>query len=411
MLGDVAGALWHEVFLVDALAVDVEKHRAAAVFLGKVVAVVDQQPAMRVAAARRVGDGIAGVRRGADIMQVVGDGVDVGIDVGIEVPERVRLAEVIPALDDVPEVRNDAGLGEPVALVVIIEAPGIRRAGGKNLELMLHRMIPPVGAIQRRAGTLALHRLGFGHPHFGMGEDAMAAVKPAIRPPDERVQRFVGILVAPAIGEDDRIAARLIPRFIQRDVEQIRRGADIHAPETHLDAADEIEVFDEDLPRLERAVTIRVFEDENTIPAREDVLELIRIGAGEIAIVVGARSGWPGGAAGIRHALHDPEAPARIPAKGDGLEQVRLGGEQIDREPRRHLHSLERLLRGEQRIRRQGQRKEQESKGSRQVHGCHAATPRRPDKALTADEFPIFPSSVARGGNESTFAGRGFPQD
>lgn len=53
---------------------------------------------------------------------MAGNGFDAGIDVGIEVPLRIAMPQVVSAMNDVPEVRNDAGLAEPIAVFVVVEA-------------------------------------------------------------------------------------------------------------------------------------------------------------------------------------------------------------------------------------------------------------------------------------------------
>ncbi len=79
---------------------DVAHEDLAAVLRGPGAALVDHQAAVGVAAAGGVAAVVAAVRRGADVVDVVGDRLDVGIGVRIEV--RPRLSQITAALDDVP---------------------------------------------------------------------------------------------------------------------------------------------------------------------------------------------------------------------------------------------------------------------------------------------------------------------
>src|SRR5947208_364587 len=111
-----------------------------------------------------------------------------------------RLALVAAALDDVEAVRDDAGLDERLAVLVEVEAPWIAGAVGEHLELVLGRMVTPDARVDRHAVLLGHSRLA----DLRVCEDTVAAVEPAVRAPGERVERFVRVLVAPAIQEDLR---------------------------------------------------------------------------------------------------------------------------------------------------------------------------------------------------------------
>ena len=148
----------------------------------------------------------------------------------------------------------------------------------------------------------------------------MRAVEPAVGPPGERVQHLVRVLVAPAVEHHLRRAARPVRRLVERDEEQVRRGADPHAAEPDLDAADEVQVLDEHLPPVEAAVAVGVLEDQNAVLA----------GALRRADGIGVRFG-------------DPQPAAIVEGEGDRPHDVRLGRRQRDREPLRHGHRAGRL--------------------------------------------------------------------
>ncbi|MEI9895161.1 MAG: hypothetical protein WDN28_15050 [Chthoniobacter sp.] len=84
----------------------------------------------------------------------------------------------MPALDHVPEMRDDAALGNAVAVLIEIDAPRVARALGEELELMLDRMIAPHARVDARAGGI----LRAGLADVALREDAVAAVEPAVGP-------------------------------------------------------------------------------------------------------------------------------------------------------------------------------------------------------------------------------------
>ena len=174
---------------------DVEHHGPAAIFSREIIAIVDAKPTMGMAPASFITHSIATMGIRSNEMLVVGNCFDVGVNIRIEVPKRIGLAQIIRALNDVPEVRNDAGLGKPFSLRIVVESPGVGGAMGENVEFLLQRMISPVGTIELRPLVCRRSRSA----DNGMGEDAVAAVEPAVRSPVKRIQRFMRVLIAPAI--------------------------------------------------------------------------------------------------------------------------------------------------------------------------------------------------------------------
>ena len=55
-----------------------------------------------------------------------------------------------------------------------------------------------------------------GLPTLRVREDAVAAVEPAVGAPDEGVERFVRVLVAPAVEQDLRRAVGLVVAVLDR---------------------------------------------------------------------------------------------------------------------------------------------------------------------------------------------------
>src|SRR5207244_427526 len=100
--------------------VNVVHVKLAAILLGPTVPLVDHQPGVGVAAAHGSGAAVGGVRAlAAGVMQMVGDGFDVVENVGVEMLSALPL--VARALNHVPEMRNDAGLDETLAVLVEID--------------------------------------------------------------------------------------------------------------------------------------------------------------------------------------------------------------------------------------------------------------------------------------------------
>src|SRR5581483_9052605 len=172
---------------------------AAAVLRRPGAAEVAHQAAVSVAAARVAGAVVARPRVGALPVQVVGDRLQVVVGVRVEV--LAGLAVVAAVLDDVEAVRDDAALDERLAAVVEVEAPGVARAVGEDLEDVPRRVVAPHAGVEPDAVLLRRPRLA----DLRMREDAVAAVQPAVGAPDERVERLVRVLEAPAVEQDLRL--------------------------------------------------------------------------------------------------------------------------------------------------------------------------------------------------------------
>ena len=236
MMADKARAAAFQHIHVQARAVDVIHQNFSTELGGPVVALINHQARVSVAAAelRAAGD-VRLIPLIARVVQMVGDGFDVVVGVRIEM--RTRLSLVTSALDHVKQMWNHTRLDNALPVFVEVNAPRIARALGENLEDMFRRMITPDTGVDAR--PLAVRRSGFAD--VGMCEHTMTTVKPAVRSPLERVQRLVRILPAPAVEKDLRFACGL--RFIairNRNEHQIRRGSDPDAAEANFDSADEI---------------------------------------------------------------------------------------------------------------------------------------------------------------------------
>ena len=231
------------------------------------------------------------------------------------------LTLVTPALDHVPEVRDDAGFDPGLAAFVEVEAPGIARAFGENFEQLLGRMITPHGGINPLAVLLG----GAGLADVRRAEDSVAAVEPAVGAPAEGVERLVGIAgVVPAIEQDlRRTGLHGNVAILDRDEHEMRRGADPDAAEAPFETGDEVEVRDDNGAFVELVVPVGVLEADDAVDARAFLATL------RIAV-----------------AFRDPEASAIVIAEGDGLLHVGFGGEEVELETGRKRGGLHGGFRG-----------------------------------------------------------------
>ena len=198
---------------------------------------------------------------------------------------------------------------EEMPVVVEVDPPLVAAAARKNLELVTHRMITPDTGIQ--AQPLARRCTGFANERFI--EHAVIAVQPAVRPPRQAVRCLMRVLITPAVEQNFRLGVGHVIAVAIRNKKQMRRGAKPHAAETHFDAADEVQVFGKNLPRLKRAIGIRVLKNHHAVTALADWLAL------RIAV-----------------RLDHPQTTARVEGESDRLRHFRLARDEIDAKPFRH---------------------------------------------------------------------------
>src|SRR5690242_10969470 len=99
-----------------------------------------------------------------------------------------------------------------------------------------------------------------------MRKDAVATVQPAVRPPSEGIQGFMGVLVGPTIEQNFWRTGWL--RFIavlNRDEHQVRCSADPDTAKTDFQTAHKVQPFHENGPPIKFAVAIGIFENEDAI--------------------------------------------------------------------------------------------------------------------------------------------------
>ena len=297
VLRDVAGAAAREFVVEQAVAVEVAHHDPVAVGGGPVVSEVDHRPRVRVTAPEFIlaAAGLAPMLRIP--MQMIGGLIEKLIDVRIKILAEHPL--VMRARHDVPEMSDDVIREERLAVVIPIEAPRIRRAGGHDFKNLFHRMIAPDGATELHALVLRCA----GPANERVCGDAVASVEPAVRPPREAVHHVVAGLERPAVEDDFRCAVRHAIAVAVGIEQKIRRARDPHAAEAHGHAADALTVLQKNFALIKTSVAVFVREDQNAVAVFHFEI-------------------------GIGKTLGHPEPPAIIEVEGDGLHHVRFAGEE-----------------------------------------------------------------------------------
>ena len=103
-------------------------------------------------------------------------------------------------LNDVIQMRNDARGEERLAEIVEVDAPRVACAMREHFESVPRWMVSPDGGINALAVFVRGSRLA----NSRMRKHAMTTIQPAVRPPNERVERLMCVLISPAIQQDLR---------------------------------------------------------------------------------------------------------------------------------------------------------------------------------------------------------------
>ena len=142
--------------------------------------------------------------------------------------------------------------------------------------------------------------------------DRLVEVEAAVRAPAERVDDVVRVLGAEA-GEDDAASCRPCRPGLRRgQVEQLGAVGDVGAAVAGLDAGGDEQAVGEDGRLVGLAVAVGVFEDEDLVVRLLARLDLR-----------------------VDLARRDPEPALRVEVHLDRLGEQRVGGEEVDLEPRR----------------------------------------------------------------------------
>ena len=310
MLHDQRAADPFDGFDVHTPAMHVQGHEFIAIRRRPVIALINHHADVRVAAAKIIGAAAAAVRVVPFLagipMVVVRLLVDEFIDEGIRVLAMHALE--VRAVDTLPTVPDHRVDEQELVILGPVGAPRVGRAVAVRLEDFLHRVITPQAA---RCGlTLILRHAGDIDPRSA--RDADASIQPTIRTPLQSVRKGMATRGgrAKSIEDDFRWARGLIASH--RNEEQVRRTQRPHAAQTALDTGEHLHVFRNDGAFIELPVAVSIFEDDNPV-AELEVEAFLAVG---ISIVLG-----------------DPQAATLVPAKGDGLTDIGLGGKERGGEP------------------------------------------------------------------------------
>ncbi len=207
---------------------------------------------------------------------------------------------------------DDAIRDERLAAVVEVESPRVRRAQGEDLEFLRDGVVAPDAAVEGDAPGVRRPRLADAR----VGQDAVAAVQPAVGAPHQLVEDVVLGLEVPAVQHHARRPGRLVAVRLEGNVNQVRRRAEPDAAEADRDAGQVRGVVGEDFARVEMAGPLAILEDEDAVVSVRAV-------------------GLP---VGVIVRLGDPEAAAVVGGHGDRLGHVRLAGEERGVEAVRQGH-------------------------------------------------------------------------
>src|SRR3954452_9852234 len=117
------------------------------IFGGPRAALVDHGAGVCMSAARVARSPISQVGHRADVMPMVGNRLNVGVRIRIEM--LAGLALVSGALNDVKQVRNDAGRAKRLAMFIEVDAPRIACPFGENFEIMPRWVESPDAGVNR----------------------------------------------------------------------------------------------------------------------------------------------------------------------------------------------------------------------------------------------------------------------
>ncbi len=268
------------------------------------------------------------VREGAEVREscdVVGRGhhrqfaEGIGVARWAELPGIDALHEVEPALDEVPTAGAPAVVsGVEAADGIELESVGVAAAFGEDLEGPCLRVVAPHHAtFEVHAGRVrgiearSTHATGHGA--------ALTAVEPSIGSPGEAIGDGVGVLESKAREAYLGWAVRDVVAVAVGVEEQVGRVHHPHAAVARHGSRGEVEAVDEDRVTVVAAVGAGGFVDGDDVGAavvvRRGGWDLVVMGA--IVLVAGEHP--DAGRVGVLPGLRDPEPPAVVEGKVEGL--------------------------------------------------------------------------------------------
>ena len=119
-----------------------------------------------------------------------------------------------------------------MAVVIKPDAPLIAAPLREQFKPLLDGMVSPPAGVKLDPLLIGRARLA----NVGMSENAVAAIQPAVRPPNEAIQRLMAVVHPPAIEDDFRGTIGNVIAIAIRNKEQIRRRANPDASKAFFDA-------------------------------------------------------------------------------------------------------------------------------------------------------------------------------
>ena len=151
-------------------------------------------------------------------------------------------------------------------------------------------------------------------------ENAVPTEKFAVGRPSKRVGEFVRVVAAEA-GDDDFARVGLAVAVEVLHKQDVGTIGDPNAAETDRDAGRDVQTVGENGEFVGFAVAVGVFKN----------LDAIATGTGRLARIF--------------ETLGDPKSTFFVDRHGHRIDDVRLGGDQLDDETRGNFHPLDRLAR------------------------------------------------------------------
>ena len=305
---------------------------------------------------------LVGLAEGTGVVEdeVVGEAVDVvvanggEVAVGMGIRERTVLVEALLEIGALLVVES-AGVAAVVAGKdppggIKLEAEGVSAAFAEDLVNAAFRVVTP-DVLALGVDRLRVERSAF----RGVDEDVagdggtLAAVKPPIRSPTQRVGDRMGVLQPESRESDLGIGVGFVVVIGVRIEQQVRRVQDPDPAAVQGDAGGDVESVDEGRVAVEGAVAVGVLVDADAVGA----LEVVWRGRRDL-VVDGAPEVVPGNhlqACGVwvLAVLDDPHPAAFVEGEEDGLGDVGFGQDLIPGEVGRDLEPSG-CLGGRQRI-------------------------------------------------------------
>ena len=130
---------------------DVPHHQCLAIFIGPIIALVNHESTVRVAATELIVLWLAARARPIRALpvQVIRSGLHQFVEMRVEI--RAVHALVMRAGNEVPHVADDIIREEGLAVLIPIKAPRIGRSMRDNFKNLANRMVPPDRAVEQDA--------------------------------------------------------------------------------------------------------------------------------------------------------------------------------------------------------------------------------------------------------------------